>query len=127
MFILPLAFFLLPITIMHKKTVILTAIIYFFINIFLLYNQYITGTASEMMVIRLQQKGIIERTDPGAINVHVGNRFFPYRKKIKEYIIVSGAPTESIITVKVGQIPFAKKSFSLILLPNSFKKIPIKN
>ena len=122
MFILPLAIFLLPMTLANKKTVFLTTTIYFLINIFLLYNQYTSGTATEMMVSRLHQKGIIEKTDPGVINVHAGNIFFPYRKSIKEYTIVSGAPLESIITVRVGQIPFAKKTFSLILLPKPYKK-----
>lgn len=122
MFILPFAyFFLLPMILGNKKNIFVAIVMYSIMNFFLLSNQYATGTAAQDMVKEIRERGIVEKTEGGAINAHAGNIFFPYRQYNKEYMIVGGAPAGSLYTAKAGFLPMAKKSYSLIAMPRKEK------
>lgn len=117
MFILPFSYFFMISDIFKSKKNNFIAIgMYIIINLLLLYNQYISGTASQIMVNEIRKRGIVEKTDGGAINPHAGNVFFRYRKNKKEYMIVEGSSAGSLFTSEAGFTPLAKKSYSLVVI-----------
>lgn len=118
MFILPFAYLILLPRVLGNRMIIYSSIVmYAVMNFFLLGNQYATGSATQMMVNELRKKGMVEKTEGGAINAHAGNVFFRYRQLPKEYVVVSGEPVGALFTVKSGFIPMAKKTYSLVVFP----------
>lgn len=80
----------------------------------LLYNQYVSGSASQIMVNEIRRRGVVEKTDGGAINPHAGNVFFRFRNNKKVYKIIDGNVMGSLYTSEAGFMPFPKKTYSLV-------------
>ena len=115
MFILPFAYlFLSPKIYYCKKVNFFTIGIYIIVNLMLLYNQYVSGSASQIMVNEIRRRGVVEKTDGGAINPHAGNVFFRFRNNKKVYKIIDGNVMGSLYTSEAGFMPFPKKTYSLV-------------
>lgn len=113
LFIIPFFIFLVPTNIIKSKIIILSAIFSFvLVNSIIELNRFSTGVAAEKMVRMLQIKKILERTDPGAIEAHVGNKFFNTKGMKKSYLVVSGLNGDAIFSVSSG-FGFYKKTYSL--------------
>jgi len=114
-FILPLVYFMMsPLDLKPGKVWIATILIYICANIFLLINQYNVGFASRLVVNELTRRKIIEKTAPGAIEMHGGNYFFKDRISKKEYTVIDGKNDNAVFFIEFGILGQAKKSFSVI-------------
>lgn len=112
--ILPFFFFLVPKNIISNKIILITTIsLLTFANIFLVYSQWCTGTASIKMVDAVRAAGLINVTHPGVIEGHIGNKFDINLRSDSKYIIVNGENPDAYIKVSSGIFLF-KKRLSLI-------------
>jgi len=116
LFVLPFFILGLPVTILNSKTVVFTTLgIFISANFFIESSRWATGMAANLMVKKLEVENLIQKTDAGAIEGHVGNKFYRTKDISKTYIVIAGKNNQSIITTTAG-IPFFEKSFSLISL-----------
>lgn len=113
LFVIPFFIFFIPDIIFKSRIVILsTAILFVLINSFIELSRYATGSASQLMVNRLVREGKILQTNPGAIEAHVGDKFFNSRDTNKSYIVVFGSNENTIFSITSGYGLY-KKTFSL--------------
>ena len=112
--ILPLYLLSLPRLAFRLRALVPLALILFFaIDGFIAYSQWCTGTAAIKMVHSLEGAELLDITDPGAIDSHVGNRFPLSMRATAQYIVEPGVTQGAVLTVSSG-ISFAQKSFSLV-------------
>jgi hypothetical protein len=117
--VLPLFFFLVPPKIIgNKKIFILSIFLYALANLFIGYSQWCTGTAAMKMVDSIRSAGLINITNPGAIEGHVGNQFEINVRNNSKYIVVVGDSPIAQIKVYSG-FSFTKKVFSVIEISQS--------
>lgn len=112
--VIPIFIFLIPRkVIVNKHIFILSIIIYVFINIFIAYSQWCTGTASQKMVDAINSAGLINISNPGVIEGHVGNQFKRNSSDDFKYIVIAGEDESAKIKVQSG-ISFISKKYSLV-------------
>ncbi len=102
----------------NKKNFITTILIYIFFNLLLSLNQYLNGHISELTVIELKEKKILELSCPGVIEAHIGNSFITDNKSCDKnylYTVVYGYNENSIKTINVSLF-FISKTLSIIKL-----------
>lgn len=113
LFVIPFFIFFIPDTILKSRVVIFSsALLFFMTNSFIELSRYATGSASELMVNKLSIEGMLQQTNPGIIEAHVGDKFFDSRDVRKSYIVVLGRSQNTIFSVSSGY-GFYKKTFSL--------------
>ena len=116
LFVLPFFILCLPAKLLNSKIVVFTTLgIFISANFFIESSRWATGTAANLMVKKLEIENLIQKTDAGAIESHVGNKFYRTKDMTKTYIVIAGKNNQSIITTTAG-ISFFEKSFSLISL-----------
>ncbi len=114
--VIPFFILLLPRIVISNKLILRASVIaYLIINSFIAYSQWCTGTAAENMALSIRKAGLIEVTDPGAIEAHVGNQFNINPPSHALYTVVAGNDPSAIINSQSG-ISSLKKSFSLVKL-----------
>jgi hypothetical protein len=86
---------------------------YFFLNSFIGYSQWCTGTSAERMVHALRKANLIDFTDPGVIQGHVGNQFNLNKEIQFKYIVVLEDRPDAIVKSEAG-ISYFKKTFSVV-------------
>lgn len=120
LFVLPLFyFFLLAPQRYHRATIVVTLAFSVALDVYIILNQVASGIASEEMVERITELGLLSRTDPGPIVANVGYRFFPYRNESKTFAVVSGDVEGGIAEVHYSvlpAVPVISKSYSLVPL-----------
>lgn len=116
-YLLPmLPFFLLalPSGVIRSRAIFLSTVgIFICANIFIEYSRWCTGTAAKIMADKIEVAGLLKVTNAGAIDGHVGNRFYQETRSNKVYSVVSGKSSQSVLTSQAG-FSFLEKSFSLI-------------
>lgn len=114
--VLPFFVFMLPgITVFKKSILKISLLLYILVDVFIMYSQWCTGTASIEMTKIIREKGWIELTDPGAIESHVGDQFFVTRNYKKQYVVVVGDNKGALVRVQKG-LGLMKKTSSLVLI-----------
>lgn len=112
--VLPLFFFLIPATVIGNKRVLISTItLYAFINLFIGYSQWCTGTAAVKMINAVKTAGLLDVTHPGAIEGHIGNQFDINKRGNSKFIVIAGDNPAAIIRTQSG-VSITKKTFSLI-------------
>jgi hypothetical protein len=105
----------------HRATIAATLLFSVTLDVYILLNQAASGIASEKMVQRIAELGLLSSTDPGPIEANVGDRFFPYRNEQKVFAVVAGDVDGRIAEVHysaIPRVPFIGKSYSLVRLPS---------
>lgn len=113
LFVIPFFIFCIPDKIFKSRAVILSSILLFFLaNSFIELSRYATGSAAALMVNKLSNEGILQKTNPGIIEAHAGDKFFDSKDLHKSFIVVLGRSENAIFSVSSGY-GFYKKTFSL--------------
>jgi hypothetical protein len=76
--------------------------------------QYVVGTAAEEMADKIQSMGLTTHTCLGAIEGHVGNRFFGRLGNDVNYTVLQGDQINAILKVEKKAGPFFKRVYSLV-------------
>jgi len=117
--VIPIFIFLIPPKVIKNKYIFIsTIILYSLINLFVAYSQWCTGTASQKMVNAIKSAGLINISNPGVIEGHVGNQFKKNSSNEFKYTVISGEDDSAIIKVQSG-ISFIDKKYSLIEINKS--------
>ncbi len=112
--VIPFFYFLVPQRVINnKKVIIVSVFMYTMINIFIGYSQWNTGSAAEKMVYAIRVAGLIDVTNPGIIEGHVGNQFNINVRGDSKYVVILGDDPAARIKVESG-VSFSKKTFSLV-------------
>jgi hypothetical protein len=88
--------------------------LYIGLNAFVALNQLATGIAAQRIVQALRERTLIECTDPGAIEVHVGNEFPAPSDSPRRYVVVNGIATSALVSVRSNPFPGVYKTYSVI-------------
>jgi hypothetical protein len=113
LFVIPFFILFIPESILRSRIVILTtALLFILTNSFIELSRFATGSASQLMVNRLDREGKLLQTNPGVIEAHAGGKFFNSKDASKSYIVVSGSSQNAIFSESSGY-GFYKKTYSL--------------
>ena len=116
--ILPIFVCLISRKIISNKYIFYTSIMIFtLMDIFIAYSQWCTGTAAQKMVDAIRSAGLINITDAGAIEGHVGNQFNINNRYTAKYTVIAGNDDFAKIKVQSG-LSMIDKKFSLIEIKN---------
>ena len=114
LFVLPFFMVILPRNILRDKVVLVfTLALFVLANVFIEVNKWSAGMAAEKMLGSLEDRGIVQVTNPGAITPSVGDAFFEYSEIDKTYLVVPGPVADAIVTVSAGP-RFLGRTFSLV-------------
>jgi hypothetical protein len=115
LFVLPLVyFFLAPALAGKKRVAAIVVALWVVINIYIMLNQYATGQAVAELTQKITDSGLIDVTDPGAIDGHIGNRFPVNTSRDKKYIVVAGKNPAQILFAESMPAPFVYRAYSVV-------------
>jgi len=121
LFIVPLFYCIILRPKKHHLTMVGFAILLSIaLDLYILLNQIASGVASEEMAAHIEERGLLSKTDPGAIAGNVGDRFFAYRRGKKAFVVVAGDVEGKVLGVRYSvfpQVPFIGKAYSLVPVP----------
>lgn len=117
LFIIPFVVLAIPATFFSNRRLFhATLILFCAANAFADASRWCTGTAAERMVREVQSRGLMERTDPGAVLPHAGSPFFRAQRGQLAFTIVAGTAPDALVTTRAG-LSFFEKSYSLVPRP----------
>ncbi len=116
LFILPLAFLLLPTpgTRPWAHVFAATLVAYGLLNSFVATKQYATGIAALQMVEEITERGLLDVTDPGIILGHAGDRFPSLAPEMARYTVVPGRRDDALVYTENSPLPLIRQGFSLV-------------
>lgn len=118
LFVLPFFVMIFPRDILKEKWVLsLTLILFVLANALIEVNKWSAGMASVKMLEVIEAQGLVQETNPGAIEPSVGNAFFEYSTHDKSYLVVPGAAADAVAMTSAGP-RFLGRTFSLIKIKN---------
>jgi hypothetical protein len=101
--ILPLGYLLL-LRSLPERPVIIAAFLTFpalvGLNAYFTCYQIATGRAASELAARIDASQLLPVTDPGAVEMHAGDRFFSYLHHPKKYTVLEGRPPNAVMTVE---------------------------
>jgi hypothetical protein len=119
--ILPLAYLLLFRVLSDRAVVVaslLTFPIFVGLDAYLAGYQTTTGRAAGELAMQLQSSQLLPLTDPGAVEMHAGDKFFPFRDHPKKYTVIEGRPPNAVMTVEEERFGgLIRRTYSVV--PNS--------
>jgi hypothetical protein len=86
---------------------------YLAVDLVIGWSQWCSGSAAAQMAREIEGAGLLAATDAGAIESHVGDRFYPTRAGDKAYTVRAGAHANAVLTVVKGIGP-ASTTYSLV-------------
>jgi len=119
LFVVPLFYLamLLPPLKRHRMMLASAILLSAALDVYILLNQLASGVAQEEMAVRIAERDLLSKTDPGPLAADVGDRFFPYRNEKKTFAVVAGDVEGKILGVRHSVfpgVPFIGKAYSLV-------------
>jgi hypothetical protein len=116
--ILPLGYLLLLRTLPYRSAIVASALtfpIYIGLDAYSTAYQIATGQAASSLTMQLESSQLLPITQPGAVEMHTGDKYFAYRNQTKKYRIVEGRPSNAIMTVEKAYFGgLVRRSYSLV-------------
>jgi len=114
LFIIPFVVLTIPASFFSNRRLFhATLLLFCAANAFADISRWCTGTAAQRMVMEVQARGLMERTDPGAVLPHAGSPFYRAQHGQWAFTIVTGTASDALVTTRAGLSIF-EKSYSLV-------------
>jgi hypothetical protein len=98
-----------------KKFIVYTSLALFIPAIIFIEDSRLnTANSALEMVRKIDEKKLIDFTNPGVITSHAGNAFKIEKNLNEKYIVVYGERGDALITVQSGSIALTSKTLSLV-------------
>jgi hypothetical protein len=99
-----------------KYITIFSVVCFLCLNAYAAIYQYVVGTAANEMADKIQSMGLANHTRLGAIEGHVGGRFFGRFSGDVHYMVVQGDRDNALLKVEKKVGPYVKRVYSLVSL-----------
>jgi len=114
LFVLPMAYFFLSVHLQQRALIVSTSVVLVSVNVYIGISQYATGSASRTMVQKIQANGLLDKTDPGVIEGHVGEQFPVVTPPDRRYVVVDGTDPGQILCVASSPLPLVRREYCIV-------------